>query len=283
MALIYSSIIIFWLTYNVINLVYAVFFMWGRKIYRKSERFEAVMPMQVFYDNRTLDAHTVNVSEGGLAFSLDKPEYIPTDKPVSFLLYNDRYRTVFEGFIVYVKQAGSQWYYGVTIHCLDDENRRQYMQIIYDRMHSLPTKLNVWVTAFDDLTNNMIVRVEKQRTDMRALPRIELNRSIVFDDGSCGLLADFNYRYALVKHLSAQGAQSSGEKRFTCTLEVGLVLILEPVKDWREREGMLMHVVNWEDLIYHAGFKQILYAWSEQHREEVRTKATAEADASQSS
>lgn len=275
MALIYSSIIIFWLTYNIINLVYSVFFMWGRKIYRKSERFEAVMPIQISYDNRTLDAHTVNISEGGLAFSLDRPEYIPTDKPVLFHAYTDRYRAFFEGYIAYVKQAEGKWHYGVQIASLDEENRRQYMQLIYDRLHSLPTKLNVWITAFDDLTNNMSVRLEKQRTDMRALPRIELHRPISFDDGSSGLLIDFNYRYALVKDLPAVGPEGI---RYTCTLEKDVVLILEPVKDWSGgREGILMRVVNWEELVYHSGLKRILSAWSAQYLEEKVARA-AEAE-----
>ncbi|MBN7773826.1 glycosyltransferase [Clostridium aminobutyricum] len=277
MALIYSSIIIFWLIYNVINLSYAVFFMCGRKIYRKSERFDAVMPLQVSYDNRTLNACTVNVSEGGLAFSLDNPEYIPPDRPISFLVYNHRYRAVFQGFVTYVKQSGSKWYYGVNIQALDAENRRQYMQIVYDRMHSLPTKLNVWISAFDDLANNVSSRMEKQKMDMRALPRIELHHPLNFDDGSRALLVDFNYRYTFVADFSFRGTDSI---RHTCTLQEGLVLILEPVKEEQtsSREGLLMKVVNWQELAYHPAFKHLLHQWSDDRQKEKLVLAAKEAE-----
>ena len=274
MALIYSSIIIFWLTYNVINLAYAVFFMLGRRIYRKSERFDATLPLQIFYDNITIDAHTVNISEGGLAFSLNRPEYIPPDKTLRFHVYNNHYRATFDGVVIYVKQGGNRWYYGVTIKSLDGENKRQYMQLIYDRMHSLPTKMNAWITAFDDLTNNVSVRMEKQRSDMRALPRIDLNKPIQFDDGSNCLLIDFNYRFAMVRDLS-----DLGSRQYTCTLEKSLHLILEPVKADRDsiREGLLMRVVNWQELIYHPEFKRILNSWSMERQRELQLKA-AEAE-----
>lgn len=265
MALLYSSIIIFWLIYNIINLSYAIFFMCGRKIYRKSERFDAVMPIQVSYDKRTIKTYTVNISEGGLAFSTDKPEYIPPNKIIAFLVNNDRYRALFYGKITYVKQAENKWYYGVEICALNDKNKRQYMQLVYDRMHSLPTKLNVWISAFDDLANNMSSRVEKQRMDMRALPRIELYRPLTFDDGSDGILVDFNYRYAFLNNISFAYTDDSPR---ICTLAPGVSLVLEPVlgDSPKHREGILMKIVNWNELTYHPGFRQILLSWSETYQ-----------------
>lgn len=277
MALIYSSIIIFWLTYNVINLLYALFFMWGRKIYRKNERFDAAEPLRVTYDGRTLDTVTVNVSEGGLAFALARAEYIPSDQPISFLMYNDRYRASFSGFLVYVKQAGDVWHYGVRIHALDEKNRRQYMQLVYDRMHSLPTQLNVWITAFDDLTANMSKRMERQRLDMRMLPRIELNRPIKFRDGSTALLADFNYRYALLRDFPEPREDAC---QYECVLVKGLSLVLRPVKtSWDSgRDGILMEVVNWKSLRYHLGFAWLLDRWAKAYAHEKRRQAAEEAE-----
>lgn len=272
--LLYSSIIIFWLVYNIINLLYAVFFMWGRKIYRKSERFDAEESLLVAYDNRQLETVTVNVSESGIAFSLDRAEYIPYDKEISFVMFNERYSASFTGYIVYVKQVGDKWYYGVRIEALDEENRRQYMQLVYDRMHSLPTRLNVWITAFDDLTNNMSSRLEKQRFDTRILPRIELYRQIEFEGGGTALLVDFNYRYALLKDWTVPHKQA---RQYVSPLGKGISLIVEPIQanEKRMREGTLMRIVNWESLVYNPVFARLLDSWIAE-RQEQKNRQTAE-------
>jgi hypothetical protein len=121
---------------------------------------------------------------------------------------------------------------------------------------------------------------------MRALPRIDLNKPITFDDGSSCLLMDFNYRFAMVRDLSDWGSREKGrkldhtqEKQYTCTLDKNLQLVLAPVKSDGDsiREGLLMRVVNWQELIYHPGFKRILSSWSMERQRELQAKA-AEAE-----
>jgi cellulose synthase (UDP-forming) len=82
------------------------------------------------------------------------------------------------------------------------EDRRQYLQLVYDRQHSLPKSMNIWVTAFDDIVNNASMRLEKQRSEMRALPRIQLERFVRFEEGVSGTLIDFNFKYMLIRGLS---------------------------------------------------------------------------------
>lgn len=268
MALIYGSIIIFWLTYNLINLIYAVFFMLGRKIHRKTERFEALEPLRVSYDNRTLDAITVNVSEGGLAFVLDRAEYIPDHVPISFAINNNRYKANFKGEILYVRQLQGKWCYNVAISSMDDANKRQYFQLVYDRMHSLPTKLNVWMTAFDDLSNNMNTRMEKHGVEMRALPRIELSIPVCFNDGSTGLLVDFNYRYLMIKDFNPRKSDSS---QLILSAAEGIMIIVEPVENRASNDDSarkLFRVVNWNDLVYDSSFALLLDRWFEDNRKE---------------
>ncbi|MEZ4509948.1 MAG: hypothetical protein R2881_10155 [Eubacteriales bacterium] len=61
-ALFYSSFIAFWLILNITNLLYAVYFMMGRKAYRTSERFAAEIPVKLTYGGKTLTAMTRNIS-----------------------------------------------------------------------------------------------------------------------------------------------------------------------------------------------------------------------------
>ncbi len=249
MALLFSSIILFWLAYNVINLVYAVFFMAGRKIQRKHERFDASESLIVSYDARILHAVTENISEGGLAFVLDRAEYIPDHMPIDFTMYSERYRSSFRGHIIYVRHIQGKWYYYVSISAMDDGDRRQYLQLVYDRIHSLPQKLNAWMTAFDDIARNMNTRVEKSWSEKRALPRIRLDMPVRFRGGATGLLVDFNYWYIMMKDFDP-----GREKllQYIFAPEPGIRLVLEPVEKRvkNDPERKLFRVVNWRELVY---------------------------------
>lgn len=255
MALLYSSVIIFWLVYNLINLLYAVFFMMGRPIYRQCERFLAEEPLRLEFDGHTLETTTTDLSEGGLSFTLERPDYIPDDEPIRFTVQTPYYRASFTGQLVYVKQVGSQWRYSAKITDLPAAEKRQYMQIVYDRLHSLPTKLDSWVTAPDDLLMNAVRRTEKQTADMRALPRIKLDAALA----GCTLV-DFNYRYALLAGLKPA---PSGEEQ-VLPLAGGLAMVLAAPKEIKRPDSpslYLYRVENWRQLAYSPAFAALLDGW----------------------
>ena len=91
MALFFSSFIAFWLILNITNLLYAVYFMMGRKAYRTSERFEAEIPVTLTYNGKAFSAMTKNISEGGFLFTLEHPAYLPDDEPLDFTLKSEQY------------------------------------------------------------------------------------------------------------------------------------------------------------------------------------------------
>ena len=270
MALILSSIIIFWLAYNVINLVYAVFFMTGRKIQRQSERFDASENLIVSYDNRELRTKSINISEGGLAFTLDRAEYIPDHVPIHFTIFNESYKASFSGSVVYVKFASGKWHYCVSLSSIDDTNKRQYLQLIYDRMHSLPQKLNLWMTAFDDITNNMNTRIEKKWSEMRALPRIKLNAPIHFSDGAYGVIENFNYRYILMKEFTPGHVNSS---QFVFEPIPNVKMVIAPAAKQNDSQRLLFEIVNWEEIVYDSTFARILDYWISNYKRELSKTA----------
>lgn len=264
-ALIYGSIIIFWLVYNLINLSYAVFFMWGRKIHRQTERFDAEESLCVSFFGQTINAVTLNISEGGLAFLTDRPEYIPETQVLDFVLCNEKYKAVFRGVLVYVKQMEAQWCYGIRITAMSKKNHRQYAQLVYDRMHSLPVKMDEWVTAADDLSNNMSKRMETSRSDMRLLPRIELNKKIKLNHDTDAILVNFNYKYALLKDI---GSGNQLQKQYIFTTENGISVILKPILKRNEHhtaDQQLFYIINWKDLINNKKFSEQLDLWIASH------------------
>lgn len=257
MALFYSSFIAFWLIYNIINLLYAVYFMMGRKAYRTSERFDADIPVRLTYNKQVIHAVTRNISEGGFLFTLACPLYLPNDEELKFTLRSDRYRARVTGKIAYVNSEKDQWLYHVKLTGeLTDKQRRQYLQLVYDRAPSLPKSMNVWVTAFDDIVNNATARLEKQQAEMRALPRIELDRKAVFEEGGAATLVNFNYKYFLVRDLTADAPV------LTIALNRGVRIVLEATDLPVYRAGeKLMRVVNWQELAGSKAFREVLDDW----------------------
>ena len=73
MALVYSSVIIFWLGYNLTALIYAVLFMMGRESRRISDRIGAVEKAEITVGGRIWSGETVDVSEEGIALRITDP------------------------------------------------------------------------------------------------------------------------------------------------------------------------------------------------------------------
>jgi len=190
-ALFYSSIILFWITYNMVSLFYAVFFMLGRRAYRSSERIRAEEDINIQYKALSYDAKTVDVSENGLAFWTEKPIYLPENMTVKFAITTPYHKAGLKGKIVYVKEQDRGWRYSAAVRAVDDDNKRQYMQIIYDRTHSLPKQMDLWVTAYDDMLRNIKRRLKQPLSDKRKMPRILLERQIAFTNGAACKLIDF--------------------------------------------------------------------------------------------
>jgi len=256
MTLFYSTFISFWLIYNIINLLYAVYFMMGRKAYRSSERLDAKIPLRLQYNGRIIVAETRNISEGGFLFTLSRPVYLPDDEELEFTLKNERYRARVKGKIVYINSAENRWLYHVKVVSMRESDRRQYLQLVYDRSHSLPVSMNVWVTAFDDIVNNASERIEKEHAEMRALPRIELERHVRFEGGGAATLVNFNFKYFLVRNLTAE----DGELTFVPRKGIRIVLEKADIPAHNANETLL-RVVNWEELAQNKRFQTLLDDW----------------------
>ena len=162
-ALFYSSIIIFWLTYNIVAIFYALFFMLGRRSYRASERIQASEKVYVKYKDTEYEAVTVDVSDYGLSLYSSSPMDLTERAYINLIIKTSRYEAKLEGSVVYVRSEGEGWRYSAVVKPEDENDKRQYMQIIYDRLHSLPKQIDPWVTAYDDMLRNIERRMRLLR------------------------------------------------------------------------------------------------------------------------
>lgn len=163
MALVYSSVIIFWLGYNLTALVYAVFFMMGREAKRRYERIRAEEKIRIRCgtQGQTYSGMTFDVSEQGMAFFLSgeclKARLCPGEH-FEITVLTEHYRSKLKAELVYVKEEGKGWLYAATVCPESEPDRRNWLQIIHDREHSLPKEIDPWMTVYDDVRRNIFLR-----------------------------------------------------------------------------------------------------------------------------
>ena len=255
-SLVFNSIIVFWLIHNTISICYALFFMLGRPSYRESERISATEQISVQYKNKTYTALTRDVSEHGLSFYISSPIYLPDEKVIQFTIETQRYKAHLQGSIVYVRKEGEGWRYSAKIDPLSENDKRQYMQIIYDRPHSLPKQMDPWVTAYDDIVRNIRKRLVEPFSDKRKLPRITLDYPVTFTNGTSCILRSFNYRYFSASHFKNINLY---EDQFVFLTPSGIQLILKRTGIIvSQNKEELLSVENLENLVEYNLIELIL-------------------------
>jgi len=257
LALFYSSIIVFWLVHNMIALCYALFFMIGRRAYRETERIRAQEDVMIHYKagNLRYQARTVDVSEHGIALYVEHPVYLPPQTTISLVVKSERYEANLDAVIVYVKKDGEGWRYSATVQPVDETNKRQYMQIIYDRKHSLPEQMNLWDTAYDDMVRNVKRRIVQPLLDKRKMPRIPLQCPIVLTNGAGCTLRSFNYLY-----FSASGFQGDIPAGAVVTFYTrsDIEVILRHTGKTTGHQEVLLSVENIDDIVDRGLVDQML-------------------------
>ena len=164
MALVYSSVIIFWLGYNLTALIYAVLFMMGRESRRISDRIGAVEKAEITVGGRIWSGETVDVSEEGIALRITDPgagengkEFrIRRGETFSITVTAKYYRALLNAVCAYTRrEQGGGWFVTASVSPEDETDRRNWLQIIHDREHSLPREIDPWMTLYDEVSRNI--------------------------------------------------------------------------------------------------------------------------------
>jgi cellulose synthase (UDP-forming) len=270
----YMLIIFFWLVINAKDLLFAILFMFGRKKFRNHERFYAKLPLKAVYGGRTTECATSDISERGLSFVLDYPEYLPHDEEFGVSVEYDMYKSDMKCSVVHVSRRGNKWKYCLEIRDIDERNRREYFQIVYDRRHTMASELHSAWGLLDDFSLNLNARMKPIEVSMRKLPRIPVNRSYVTENGARCMLIDFNYRYANVIFEYYWQALAD---TFSLPLAEGVALRLKREKEtFRPNEGRgLCSVVNWKELTGSAAFTGVIASWLKNDESEKKKEAVA--------
>ena len=229
-------VVLFWLFMNVYFLIMAIFFLLGRINYRSDERFYAELPISFNIGERTVVCKTCDISESGLSFKTDFPEFINGVK--AYTIRDGKWSATVKGEVVHVTQQGNQWKYSVKLQPLTFEEKQDYDQIVYDRFPAWATEIKT--TALKDLLLFFRKKTARSLPSKRSLPRILLDCNLETKDGDMVRVADYNYQYITI---------SEGKSSSEFTVKLGHV-ILRLIKNETVAlpKDNLYEVENWESV-----------------------------------
>lgn len=266
-ATLYNIIIIFWLIVNSKNLFFGACFMLGRKNFRKADRFFVRLPVNVVCNGRSYEGVTTDISETGLAVLLQFPVFIPNDEVFTVQITTDRYQSRMHCEVVHVDppdKEGHGWRYCLHIAEMDEENRRSYYQIVFDRAHTLPDRIAGRSTLYDDFSLNIDKRLNTAlQSAIRKLPRIPVGVRVESTEGGEVYIQDFNYKFMWL-----QGAERSGDAAFGLEVAPDVVIEVEKVSGTagiRKAKG-LYRVLNLDRLLDNPRYEEVIVRWVENHR-----------------
>ncbi|MGI6402732.1 MAG: glycosyltransferase family 2 protein [Oscillospiraceae bacterium] len=249
----YGGIIIFyWLVVNLYTLLNAIVLISGRINYRSDERFYAEVPVTLKLGHLEIQGETADLSENGMAVLLTDPEYLPYGEsfPVE-LAYKDYKAEVFVQ-VLHVQRVKQDWKYSLKITDCTEANRRQYLQIVFDRDHTLPKTIRS--NVIKDTSSTFKGSVSKPVQSNRKLPRIPMNIVLPTASGGQVELLNYNYEYILVKNTPAL------EQQPIILLGEDLRLSCEQVGEQQEGASMLYRIRDWQKISTQPSLRNKLFA-----------------------
>lgn len=253
-----SIVVIYWLLVNSFSLLMSIFFMMGRKSERMAERFYVNLPVTITYEDKEYEGNIVDISEGGFAMVLDSAIYLPYKEGTHArcIIDGGEYTASVEARIVTVRKETKmgRWKYCMSITEMDEANKKEYLQIIYDREHTLPKTLSDGSTYFGDIIKNISRRNEGVHTSKRQVVRIEVDEVCQLSDGSEVLLENYNFEYARIS--VSDGKQLPKE----LTLYEGTEYEMH-CKIYDEKTKIFA-ITNWEELMENETFMTKVDSWN---------------------
>ena len=240
-----GAVVLYWLLVNGFNLFMALLFVMGRRNLRTGDRFRVKLPVELSSGLGNIQGQTADISENGLAVVLPEPVSVQENAHVYVAIKDREYFARLQCSVASVTKVKEGWKYGLHIEDADDEDRSNYSQIVYDRHHSMSNIMQPSVSTFSDLSVNIQKRLRPLKKSQRKLPRVEVGREFIMDNGDTVRVEDINYTHIRI----ADKDLKKLPQQFTLDFD-GYVLELSK-SDIRYN---LFEIVNREELLQAPGF-----------------------------
>lgn len=250
-------VVLFWLIINLFTLIMAMFFVLGRNYQRQSERAKIAVECTILTDNDQYACDTLDVSETGIAVRMDAPISIDDKESVTIKLSDGRYSAKVLAAVVHVDNQQDYWKYAfvITDYC---DSYEQFLQLLYDRIPTLPQNLDASSGGFDDLRINMTRRTAKPFFQNRKLPRVPMHTELPATDGASYVLTDFNYQFC-----TCLGNQDAPEA-MDLIVDAAHNLVLKCTRARNLEDGKVLYQIqNYRNIYRNRKQKALLEAWVE--------------------
>lgn len=189
-------IVLFWLCVNLYALILACFFMVGRTNKRMTERYYVEIPAEINIDGNYVYCCTNDISEGGMSLVMDNCIDIAVSGIYSITLRTHHYEAEIKAKLVCFREKNNQFIYSFKIEEIDEYNRGEYYQMVYDRHPSLPDSIASHDSFFYDIKENIDRRKPANQTNKQRRRNIRIPVE-KFLDCECGkaYIVDYNFRY----------------------------------------------------------------------------------------
>lgn len=266
----YYIVVICWLAYNLYFVIMSIFFVLGRKIERRVERFIARLDVEIECKYGKLYGKTIDISENGISVKLDFPEYINIDDTVKITCKSERKTAVFEGTVIYTTKVKHGFKYAFELTSIDEINKSNYYNIVYDRIPTLPSVIEEKASVFGEISSNIHRRFEKYTYNSRRLVRIDVDRNAETINGDKIKIYNFNYDYILIGYKKLIN-------RDKIEINIGKDIVIKAVPEKNKKFEMknkkkaeLFRITNLEEFINNKDFRPILNKWIEDYREKCK-------------
>ena len=250
-------VILYWLIMNLYTILMSIFFMFGRNLQRVHERFDAQVQCSINTNNNFINCLTKDISEGGFSIILDLPQYIDPDIWCETILKTDRYEAKFLAKVVHVDQMKDKWKYAFSISKISEHDFDNLLQIVYDRIPTLPQKLDKDISTFEDIRINFLKRNTSEILSNRTLPRFKLNKAVETLEMGTIILKDFNYQYVQIEIPNCNGSSD----RLTVLINENITLNCVYASHINNSVNKVYIIENYKELLNNAFLTATLKDW----------------------
>lgn len=138
-----AIIVLYWAAYNFLILLIAIAYYRGRMIDSEYERIPVKVPAALIVDNQLVNVKTVFLAEDCLMVVPTQETELPLGEEIWVAIQDNDYKAQMKVIIKQIEKMDGEWQYLLHICEIDDAQKREYLQIIYDRNHPFSQRSNI--------------------------------------------------------------------------------------------------------------------------------------------
>lgn len=174
------------------------------------------------------------------------PEYLPYDHGFGITVQGGEYNATMKVRVDHVQKVRRGWRYSLMIDEIGDRDKREYLQILYDRPHSFARTSNVsMLILVRNIFRGIVNRRKNAQASKRRLPNIAIPFAVQSREAGEVNVVGFDYNNIVVRGRAGlpdkltfafgEGVEAVGYRGFDGDTHRDVVLY--EIENWKELAG----------------------------------------------